>query len=82
MIQLETGAMISFRKKTAVNKKRTKMQISRSCTMQMACRAKTDGLPAEFKASTDPQKSEYQFEKNFSNILYLQLCLKRFPPFQ
>ena len=39
---------MSFRKKIAVHKKHTKMQISRRCTMEMACRAKTDGLPAEF----------------------------------
>ena len=53
--------MISFRKKLAVNKKHTKMQISHRCTMQMACRAKTNGLPAEFYASKDQQRMKYAY---------------------
>jgi len=61
--------------------------------MQMACRAKPDGLPAEFYASKDSQrmkyaylmsfflsKLEYQLKKMGSNILYFQLCLKTLPP--
>ena len=51
---------MSFRKKIAVNKKHTKMQISRRCTMEMACRAKT-ALPAEFKAPKDPQRIKYAY---------------------
>ena len=57
--------MISFRKKLAVNKKHTKMQISYGCTVQMACRAKTDGLPAEFYASKDPQRMKYAYILTF-----------------
>ena len=57
--------MISFRKKLAVNKKHTKMQISHRCTMQMACRAKIDGLPAEFYASKDPQRMKYAYILSF-----------------
>ena len=57
--------MISFRKKIAVNKKHTKMQISRRCAMQMACRAKADGLHAEFYASKDPQMMKYAYILSF-----------------
>ena len=29
--------------------------------MQMACRAKTDGLPAEFYVAKDPQRMKYAY---------------------
>ena len=71
------------------------MQISLRCTMQMACRAKTDGLPAEFYASKDPQrmkyayllsflsKSEYQFEKNLiKHVAFSVLSKNASPPVQ
>ena len=33
--------------------------------MQMACRAKTDGLPAEFYTSKDPQRMKYAYILSF-----------------
>jgi len=59
----------------------------------MACRAKMDGLPAEFYASKDPQrrnmpiychflsKSEYQLEKNlFKHVAFSALSQNASPP--
>ena len=37
------------------------MHITHRCTMQMACRAKTNGLPAEFYASKYQQRMKYAY---------------------